>query len=545
MRRAWVWLLCSISLVLVVSCGRSTPAPRCGNGIVELGEECDDANQIASDRCTNACLKACCGDGILWIPVEECDDGNLIATDECTHACKHARCGDAVVWAGREQCDQGPLNSDTRPDFCRTDCQSPACGGECSPGCDSNHWCEPFTGRCEPTCTPICSDDYECGNDGCGWTCGECEPDMQCLGTLWGRKCSLPCVAESDCWDGAICVFNVCMDPECSVDTDCGDADEFYCDKYLHCASYIPCVEKLDCPHLKRSGRFYYCDKDRGVCALGGDCWDSDDCLLGATCGDDHWCTVPYCSAAPEYPGCPPHIPVCDYWRGEELCGNRMCIPCSYPCMFDSECDLDLDIICKRGRCSPYLGYRCFFDSDCPAGQYCNADWCEDYPTPCIDESDCSGPYELCIIGFCFEFAPEGIQECTDDSECTYFEGWHCDSGLCKPIQYCVDDSHCANGMYCYMQECRSESTIPECQIDSDCPAGQICEHSAEYECVDPPECFYSLQCPDGYVCEDRICYNDMGKCAWVEKGPDYCNDDDPSTEDSCDPDLGCVNTPL
>lgn len=65
------------------------PPPRCGDGQLDPGEECDDGNREDRDGCTNGCTCARCGDGILHVfditppngacvhaPVEQCDDGN-------------------------------------------------------------------------------------------------------------------------------------------------------------------------------------------------------------------------------------------------------------------------------------------------------------------------------------------------------------------------------------------------------------------------------------------------------------------------------------
>ncbi len=49
-----------------------------------------------------------CGDGVEQ-PPEECDDGNPDDTDDCTSSCSDARCGDGKVWAGKEECDDGAL----------------------------------------------------------------------------------------------------------------------------------------------------------------------------------------------------------------------------------------------------------------------------------------------------------------------------------------------------------------------------------------------------------------------------------------------------
>src|SRR4051812_15776882 len=52
------------------------PGAVCGNGVVEPGEQCDDANLIDTDACRTSCLWAVCGDGAVRTGVEECDDGN-------------------------------------------------------------------------------------------------------------------------------------------------------------------------------------------------------------------------------------------------------------------------------------------------------------------------------------------------------------------------------------------------------------------------------------------------------------------------------------
>lgn len=55
-----------------------------------------------------------CGDGVLGIG-EECDDGNRVSDDDCDNNCKRATCGDAKINA-KEECDPGSANMG-RPDI--------------------------------------------------------------------------------------------------------------------------------------------------------------------------------------------------------------------------------------------------------------------------------------------------------------------------------------------------------------------------------------------------------------------------------------------
>jgi len=67
----------------------STLNPGCGDGVVRVGEQCDDGNNVSGDGCSNACAVEFCGDTIVQTGlVEQCDDGNNVNEDGCSAVCK-------------------------------------------------------------------------------------------------------------------------------------------------------------------------------------------------------------------------------------------------------------------------------------------------------------------------------------------------------------------------------------------------------------------------------------------------------------------------
>jgi len=59
----------------------------CGDGLVELPEQCEDENQDNTDGCLNTCQDASCGDGFVHSGVEECDEGDQNGIGTCSLAC--------------------------------------------------------------------------------------------------------------------------------------------------------------------------------------------------------------------------------------------------------------------------------------------------------------------------------------------------------------------------------------------------------------------------------------------------------------------------
>jgi hypothetical protein len=127
------------------STNESACQPKCGDGIVAGGEECDcgDTTVAVPAGCTghnndtayNGCTTMCtygpyCGDGIVQNPPEQCDLGSAKNNagygmkGGCTPSCQLASyCGDGVVdTTDGEQCDLG-ANNGKQGSSCDANCR--------------------------------------------------------------------------------------------------------------------------------------------------------------------------------------------------------------------------------------------------------------------------------------------------------------------------------------------------------------------------------------------------------------------------------------
>ncbi len=68
--------------------GARISVTRCGNGVVDGSEQCDDANRFSEDGCSSECITEFCGDSIVQQGLGEvCDDGNQHPGDDCEPGC--------------------------------------------------------------------------------------------------------------------------------------------------------------------------------------------------------------------------------------------------------------------------------------------------------------------------------------------------------------------------------------------------------------------------------------------------------------------------
>jgi cysteine-rich repeat protein len=152
------------------------PAPACGDGTVDAGEDCDDGNTTSGDGCSATCENEpppppppACGDGNVDAG-EQCDDGNTTSGDGCSATCQNEPppppppcCGDGHVDSG-EQCDDG---NTTSGDGCSSTCQTetpppaPCCGDG---HVDAGEQCDDGNTTSGDGCSSVCAFEPVCVN---------------------------------------------------------------------------------------------------------------------------------------------------------------------------------------------------------------------------------------------------------------------------------------------------------------------------------------------------------------------------------------------
>ena len=161
----------------------------CGNGVLDVGEQCDDGNKLAGDCCSPTCTFEPLG--------SPCTDGNPCTNDACNGA------GVGLGTPNLALCNDG--NACTAPDVCTAG----TCVGGAALNCNDGNpcttdTCAPATG-CVHTpirgcviCTPTtcAAQGKNCGTipDGCGGTltCGVCTAPQTCGGAGVANVCAVP-----------------------------------------------------------------------------------------------------------------------------------------------------------------------------------------------------------------------------------------------------------------------------------------------------------------------------------------------------------------
>jgi hypothetical protein len=189
--------------------------------------------------------------------------------------------------------------------------------------------------------------------------------------------------------------------------------------------------------------------------------------------------------------------------------------------------------ICDQGICQGGVPVTCDDENACTQDVCLPESGCSSTPLEggCNDGDPCTVG-ESCQSGLCV--ATE-VTDCDDENTCTTDE---CISGIgCvhepEPGEPCDDQNACSSKSECTGSGACGGLSFIDCDDQDPCTA-DTCE--PEYGCVFTPN---NGPCNDGSVCTDNdVC--SLGTCAGT---PLTCNDQDACTVDECVETVGCTYT--
>ena len=460
----------------------------CGNGIVEAGEACDDANTDADDGCSANCTVeadyVCDGSPSVCEPaacVPDCD-GKACGPDGCGGVC--GTCEDPAV------------------------CQA----GECV--------------QCEPQCGGL-----ECGNDGCGGSCGDCGLGEVCQSGSCVSDGSSAC-APNPCENGGICTENAAGVPECEC------PDDFVGDNCETPVALQDCNVDLD-----RIGDGI-CENSLNILAClydGGDCCEStcaQDLCEGAsdsTCFDPAACeNIPTCDLKCEDVSCAtPPAPYCQdglvvTFASEGTCRDGAC---SYTPTLEACAD---GTTCTFGACRAAEDTCADLTCDTPSTATCLDDTTLSYAdtNPTCADGVCGEvmmtkrcPSGVCSEGACAENAQcsaeagtlgDGTCQTANNSAACNFDGGDCCPSTCSGSCEAIDTATCSDPHASENDGCANLACdAPE----ETCNAAQDAILSYESAQCIAGTCVYlevSNACPEAWLCNNATCVDVSDPCALV-----------------------------
>ena len=290
-----------------------------------------------------------------------CDDGISCTIDLCYE--NDDNCANPPICGQGEFCNwtssQCESVEDCTPLCIGKECGDDGCGGSCG-SCIGGETCNIGTGQCVASCTPSCIG-KDCGDNGCGGSCGTC---------VGGQTCNL---TSGSC--GAIVISG------CSVDIDCNDG--------IICTDEI-CGLNNQCSYIDNCQSGLVCNPSLNQCSDPLLCGQNSDCSDGLWCNGIEQCITGNCIAG-FVPDCDDNI-TCTTETCDEL--NRRCVRTDN-CLFGENCDMVADM-CVAGD-------ACMVDLDCDDGIDCTLDVCDRVSGGCSYADDCLDG-EICdiVLGSCF-----------------------------------------------------------------------------------------------------------------------------------------------
>jgi hypothetical protein len=540
----------AFSLIAVVSCADSTPAPFLVHGEIlvevstDLGVETSTPDpgplpEADGDAAEPACTsdQACAS----LLPPGPCQISRcVLATGACVliPAADGAPCDDEDSCTLSSACAAGVCTSGvSKPcddnDGCTEDSCDPVKGcvnspaaGSCDDGngCTTQDACTATGCAGQPSASCACQTDAECSGFDDGDLCtgvvtcqsGQCAvaagslvtcPVADTLASTGGCATSLcvpatgnceptpledgtACVSDGVCQVGATCAAGLCVGGTASVCDDANPCTEDSCDPGLGCA-YQPLADGIACD-------------DGSSCTVGDECTAGSckgvgacACQADAECAgfdDGDACTGLVRCLGGRCTLDPATVPVCDD-------GN--------PCTQDA-CDS------ASGACSftPLGGSTCDDGDPCTIGDQCVLESCQGTPKACEDADPCT--WDACnpLTGACVATK----LECDDQNPCT--QDACAAGGQCLHAAVdgpCDDGDPCTAGDTCGFSACQPGAPTPGCcATDADCDDGYACSIDA---CAGTA-CFHGpVACDDGIACSADLCDPADGSCGGASLG--------------------------
>ena len=372
-----------------------------------------------------------------------------------------------------------------------------------------------------------------------------CVPGSGCF----GEACDVP----ADCLDG-FCVPHLgdsvcsrsCVD-ECPSGFSCRVLSSGGRDLNFVCVSdfgnlCLPCVSNGDCST----------DSQANLCLSYGD----SGRFCGGSCGDDMLCPDGF---------------ICELLANEGGGSSNQCIPVTGICS------------CAQSAINLGLSTTCSLTNDfgsCEGSRFCAQDGLTECDAVAAQPETCNGIDDNCSGqtdegSLCDDENPCTLDQCNGADGCinTPLEGTVCDdgkvctetdlcvSGLCSGVSSCDDENGCTDDTCDVEAGCVFTPNEALCEDGNACTLGDQCSDGA---CTAGVEL---LVCDDENGCTDDTCDSDEGcvetpntspcddsnACTTVDvcdggtclgSGAADCNDQNACTDDSCNPEDGCVAAP-
>ncbi len=597
-----------------------TVGDHCEAGIcVGSPVDCDDSNPCTDDSCDG--FGGCnfennvvdCDDSDPCTVADECNGGlcaGFAIACDCQDDSDCVALEDGDLCNGTLFCDQTQLPYQCQIDLdSLVECPNPtpgpnapclvaACDGQtgdcgllpandglgCSDGdsCTVGDLCD--GGVCVAGVAALCADNNLCTDDSCDPESG-CEFVDNTASCNDGNACTIgdecdagQCAggAALECDDG-----NLCTDDGCDSESGCQAVpNEANCDDgnacttgdicgggscgfvgFLDCDDDNPCTKdgcdpQLGCTH----DLLAVACSDGDPCTVGDMC-DNGLCVSGAAldCEDFNPCTDDSCDETGACVHVPNEAPCSDgnaCTKGDKCEGGD--------CVFAGLEVCDDDNVCTADSCDPSQGCLhllneapCDDGDVCTTGDHCHLGFCiAAGDLTCDDGNNCTDDSCEALTG-CSHLP--NTQPCDDGNVCT--EDDACAAGQCSggSMVLCDDGNECTANFCNIAQGCVTVSKTGLCDDDNECTVESVCSEGTcgggiPFTCDDGNGCTDDSCDPDDgciFTNNEAACSDDdacttgdacsAGSCQ--SGGPTDCDDSKVCTDDSCNVQSGCVHT--